>query len=335
MKEINAAQIAELVGGKLAGNDGADTKLTGTCPVANYHEGKITFAKNTKYAALVPSLHRAVILIPQSLATLAETCADNTYVVVENLQKALLDIQDYFYKRESEVEPYISPTAKIDHTAKLGKNIAIGDYVHIGENVTLEEGTQVMDNSFLGDNVKIGRNTIIYPSVFIYNNCEIGRDCLIQSGVRIGVEGLRFVQFPERKEVRKMLQMGGVRIGDRVQIGGNTVIDRAAFVGEATIIGDDAKINNLIHIGHNSRIGSRTLIAAMSCISGSAIIGEDAWIGSGVTITNDVKIGNGAKVLLNAVVAYDVGDNEIVSGFYAMPHKNWKRAYEILKKASY
>jgi UDP-3-O-[3-hydroxymyristoyl] glucosamine N-acyltransferase len=131
--------------------------------------------------------------------------------------------------------------------------------------------------------------------------------------------------------VRKLLHVGRVVIGDRVEIGANSTIERATFQGDATILCDDVKLDPLVHIGHNVTIGARSCIA-QSGIGGSTNIGEDAWIGTGVTISNGLSIGNRVKVLLNAVVAYDVKDDEIVSGFYAMPHKQWKRVWMRLKE---
>lgn len=154
----------------------------------------------------------------------------------------------------------------------------------------------------------------------------IGEDTFIHPSAQIGVDGFRFEQDIKNKTVIKILPAGGVIIGDRVEIGANSVIARATFEEQSTIIGNDVKIDNLVHIGHNAVIRARTLIAAMSCISGSVKIGEDVWIGAGVTVSNGIKVGNRAKLLLNAVAAYDVPDDEIVSGFYAMPHRQWKKA---------
>jgi UDP-3-O-[3-hydroxymyristoyl] glucosamine N-acyltransferase len=98
------------------------------------------------------------------------------------------------------------------------------------------------------------------------------------------------------------------------------------------VISDDAKIDNLVHIAHNAKIGARAIIIAQTCIGGSAIVGDDAWIGIGAAISNGVKIGARARVLLNAVVPHDVADDEIVSGFYAMSHRQWKRVYARLKE---
>jgi UDP-3-O-[3-hydroxymyristoyl] glucosamine N-acyltransferase len=173
--------------------------------------------------------------------------------------------------------------------------------------------------------VVIGEGTYIYPDTFI-QDAVIGKNCLIHSGARIGNDGFRFAQ------VRKMYHAGKVIIGDNVEIGANTTIDRATFEGTATYISDDVKIDNLVHIAHNVTIGKRTCIAASSCICGSAVIGKDVWIGAGVNVSNGVRVGDRAKLLLNAVVAYDVAEDELMSGFYAMPHKQWKRVYNKLRK---
>ena len=189
-----------------------------------------------------------------------------------------------------------------------------------------------MHNSVIFDDVVIGNGTYIYPNVCIYKNCEIGDDCIIHSGVQIGIDGFRFEQNSDQKSVRKMLHVGKVEIGDRVEIGANSTIDRATFQDSATILSDDVKIDDQVHIGHNAKIGARTCIAAQTCISGSVKIGEDVFVGAGVTVSDGVNIGNRAKLLLNAVVAYDVGEDEMVSGFYAMPHRQWKRAFKNFKK---
>ena len=129
--------------------------------------------------------------------------------------------------------------------------------------------------------------------------------------------------------MRKMLDVGKVTIGNGVEIGANSTIERATFSDDATSLCDDVKLDPLCHIGHNVKIGKRSIIC-QSGIAGSTIVGEDVWIGTGVTISNNLLIGNRAKILINAVVARDVPDGEMVSGFYAMPHKQWKRIYHRL-----
>lgn len=330
---IKIRQLARMVNGYLVGNYSADAYLNGTCSLTGYRPGRVTFVKNPEYGELLSFLENAVVLIPQNLAGLAKEYPNNVYLVVDNVYKALLDLQDLFYGKEQlDSKADIALITGIHNTARIADDASIGEFVYVGKGTVVESGAVIMKGATLMDNVRIGENTLVYPDVCVFPNSEIGKDCIIHSGAKIGIHGFRFVQFPELKEVRRMLHVGGVSIGDRVEIGGNSTVARATFEGESTVLDDDVKLDSQVHIGHNSRIGKRTLIAAQTCISGSVTIGEDVWIGAGVTISNTVRIGNRVKVLLNAVVAYDVGDNQVVSGFYAMPHREWKLVYQSHKK---
>lgn len=330
---ITVAELADMVKGRIAGNISLEAKVTGTCSIDKYVKDKVSFVRNQEYGGVLAQLHNAVILIPKDLVNFYENYPQNIYVVVEDVIKSLMDVQDFFYGNEVTIaEESISTTAKIDKSAKIGNQVYIGENVYIGKNVVIGNRTKIMHNSCISDNVTIDSGTYIYPGVCIYKNCQIGDDCIIHSGASIGVDGFRFEQDIKRKVVRKLLHVGRVVIGDRVEIGANTAIDRAMFEDDATIISDDVKIDNLVHVAHNAKIGARTIIVTQSCIGGSAKIGEDVWIGIGAAISDNVSIGNRAKVLLNAVVAYDVPEEEMVSGFYAMPHRQWKRVYAKLKR---
>jgi UDP-3-O-[3-hydroxymyristoyl] glucosamine N-acyltransferase len=327
-REISITELANRLKGRIAGNFDEQLRLYGTCAIENYAENKVTFVRRPKYGESLAKLQNAVVLIPESLADLCGKHPQNTYIIVKDILNSMMDVQDFFYGDEVAVRHQgIATTANVDKSARIGRHVYVGEYACIGKNVVIGDNTKVMHSVSILDNVAIGGGTLIYPGVCIYGNCQIGNECIIHSGVRIGVDGFRFEQDMERKKVRKMLHVGGVMIGDRVEIGANTAIDRATFEGDATTISDDVKIDNLVHIAHNVEIGPRSLIVTQSCIGGSTRIGEDAWIGIGAAISNGLSIGNRAKVLLNAVVAYDVKDDEIVSGFYAMPHKQWKRIW--------
>jgi len=204
----------------------------------------------------------------------------------------------------------------------LNSIMDVQDFFYGGEVIMKYEGiaatAKIHKSTKIGRHVAIGSGTLIYPGVCIYQGCQIGNDCVIDAGAVIGADGFRYEQFVERKVVRKLLHVGGVMIGDRVWVGANCTVDRATFEDDNTILFDDVKLDDQVHIGHNAKIGARTCIAAQACISGSVKIREDVWIGAGVT--------------LNAVVAYDVKDDEIVSGFYAMPHKQWKQIWAKWKE---
>ena len=331
-REMSVIELANILGGRIVGDIGGEDSLLGTCAVDNYVKGKVSFIKNPKYGEMLAELHDAVIVVPESLSALCEKYPQNIYVVVEDIAGSIVRIQDWFYADSfTRDEDGICKTAKVDPSVSIGHGAYIGENVFIGRDVVVGQRTKIMHNSCIFDNVVIGSETYIYPSVCIYKNCQIGNDCLIHSGARIGPDGFRFEQDIRSRIILKMIHVGKVIIGDRVEIGANTAIDRATFEDSATILSDDVKVDNLVHIGHNARIGARSIIAALSCIGGSDVIGEDVWIGIGVTISNNVSVGDRAKVLLNAVVAYDVPEDEIVSGFYAMPHRQWKRVYKKLK----
>lgn len=331
--EISITRLAKMVKGKIEGNFHEQIKVTGTCAIDRYIPNKISFIRNQKYGELLAKLQNAVILIPENLADFCERYPENIYIVVEDVLDSLIDIQNFFHRSELLIkEEGISPTAKVDESTQTGSQVYIGEYVYIGKSVIIGDKAKILHNSCIFDNVVIGKGTYIYPGVCIYKNCQIGDDCIVHSGARIGTDGFRFEQYIEQKKVRKMHHVGRVIIGDRVEIGANCTIARATFEDDATILFEDVKLDSQVHIGHNAKIGARSLIAAQTCISGSVKIGEDVWIGAGVTVSNNISIGNRAKVLLNAVVAYDVTEGEIMSGFYAMPHKRWKEVWRKLKE---
>jgi UDP-3-O-[3-hydroxymyristoyl] glucosamine N-acyltransferase len=332
-KEVTLAKLADMVKGRITGSLAPDLKINGTCAVDNYVPGKIAFVRNAKYAEMLSQLQNAVVLIPETLVESCSKYPQNTYLIVEDVASSLMDIQELFYRDDFIIKAQgVSLSAKIEDSAVIGKQVYIGEYSYIGKNVAIGDRTKILHHCCILDDVAIGSDTYIYPEVCIYKHCQIGNSCIIHSGARIGVDGFRFEQDIERKTVRKMLHLGKVIIGDRVEIGGNTVIDRATFAEDATIICNDVKVDNLVHVAHNAKIGARSLIVAQTCIGGSATIGEDAWIGIGAAISDNVSIGNRAKVLLNAVVAYDVAEDGIVSGFYAMPHRQWKQVWQKLRE---
>ena len=331
-REINISELADMLDGRIEGRFDKKDNIKGTCAIYKYISGKVSFITNLKYGEMLAQLHDAVILVPESLSAFCEKYPHNTYIVVKDVISSMMNVQEFFYGEEPLiVDEGVSHTARIDSSAIIGKGSYIGENVYIGRKVTIGERSRILQNSCIFDDVFIGNGTYIYPHVCVYKDCQIGNDCLIHSGARIGADGFRFEHDIANKIVRKMYHCGEVMIGDRVEIGANCTIDRATFEDDATILADDVKLDDQVHIGHNAKILARSMIAAQTCISGSVKVGEDVWIGAGVTISNNVSVGDRAKVLLNAVVAFDVLEDEMVSGFYAMPHKQWKIAYQYLR----
>ena len=331
-KEISIRQLADMVKGRIVGDVDTAVKITGTCAIDSYVQAKVSFINNEKYGAMLAGLHNAIVLIPGGLAHLCGEYPQNTYVVVEDVLTSMMDLQDAFYSNLFVMrQEGVSPTATIGTGTTIGHNVYVGDHVYVGKDVSIGDGAKIMHNCSIFDGVIIGSNTYVCPNVCIYGNCRVGDDCLIHPGACIGVDGFRFEQDVGRERVRKWIHMGGVDIGRRVEIGPNATIQRSTYEHSSTIVSDDVKIDAHVHVGHNDRIGARTVIAAQTCICGSVAIREDCWIGAGVTIAQGTVIGSRAKVLINAVVVNDVPDGEMVSGFYAMPHKRWKQVCNRLR----
>jgi UDP-3-O-[3-hydroxymyristoyl] glucosamine N-acyltransferase len=178
---------------------------------------------------------------------------------------------------------------------------------------------QVHPRAFVAQqNVRIGPGTVIEPHATILERCIIGRDVIVRAGATIGTEGFEFKHL-RSGEVLAVRHAGGVRLGDRVEIQANCALSRALF-GGFTELGEDTKLDNLVHVAHAARVGRRCFIAANAMLAGSVTIGDDVWIGPGSAISNQVTIGDGASVTIGAVVTRNVAAGERVSGNFALPH---------------
>ncbi|MCB9506254.1 MAG: hypothetical protein H6697_01150 [Myxococcales bacterium] len=165
--------------------------------------------------------------------------------------------------------------------------------------------------------VTIGAGTRVMAGAIVRERTEIGADCVIHSGAVLGSEGFEVRVIEGRRQV--VPHLGGVRVGDRVDIMANTVVCRALF-GGATSIGNDTKVDNLVHVAHDVQIGARCKVVASAMLGGSTWIGDDAWIGPNATVSNSLTIGAGAFVSLGAVVTRDVPPGARVSGNFAVDH---------------
>lgn len=209
---------------------------------------------------------------------------------VKNPKRALAIVGNTFYVKK--IEPGIHPTAIIDKEAVIAESASIGAYAVIGK-------------------VFIGEGTIVSPFVRIYDNVKIGEGCFIKEGAVIGGAGFGFERDEEGNRYR-FPQIGGVRIGNHVDIGGNTCIDRGAL--SDTILEDYAKIDNLCHVAHNAHIGKNAVVVACAEVSGSCVVGEDTWVGPNACIRDQRSIGANTMIGMGSVVVKNIGDNEVWAG---------------------
>lgn len=208
------------------------------------------------------------------------------------------------------------------------------DNVFIGKNTVIESSAIIGNNTsigalcYVGKQCKIGANVILHPGVIVLDRCSIGDYSIIHAGTVIGSDG--FGYEVNTAGLRKIPQIGVVKIGKHVEIGANCSIDRATF--DATIISDGVKIDNNVHIAHNVIIGYSSVILAQTAVAGSARIGNGCQIGGHVAIKDNVIIGDGVKIVSKSGVLSNVTSSQTVAGIPAMPFNEWKRLTVIFKK---
>ena len=228
------------------------------------------------------------------------------------------------------VEKQIDGSAKIHSSVKLGNNISIRENVVISKDVEIADNVVIMPNTFIGPKVKIGKGSVIHDNCSIMFT-HIGENCIIRSGARVGTSGFGFIPNLKTGQHLQIPQIAGVIIGNNVDIGANTAIDRGAV--ENTIIEDNVKIDNLVQIAHGVKVGASTFIVSQSGVAGSAIIGKGCLIGAQAGVVDNVQIADFTKCIARAAVAQDITIPGCeVAGFPAIPKLDWIKIHLKLKK---
>ncbi len=320
MPAVPISEIVAFVGGRYDGPAGL--MLSGVAPLAEAGQGQLSFLANPKYAGQVASSAAAAIFVATEL-----TGDDPRFIRVANPYFAMATVVAKYFDRRP-MPQGISPLASIAPTATLGVNVAVGPFSSIADGVTLGDGVVVFPNVSIEAGSAVGERTIIYPQVSIYDRSIIGKRCIIHSGVVIGADGYGFATEGGRHH--KIPQVGIVRIGDDVEIGAGSTIDRAAL-GE-TSIGDGTKIDDLVMIGHNVKVGRHCLLVAQVGIAGSTALGDYVVVAGQSGFAGHLTIGNNVQVAAKSAVLGDVGEGEKVMGIPAVPFREFARREATLRR---
>ncbi|WHA04353.1 UDP-3-O-(3-hydroxymyristoyl)glucosamine N-acyltransferase [Candidatus Bandiella numerosa] len=287
----------------------------------NASKQDITFFHNPKYIESLKNTKAGACILKQEDKTYAPN--GTASIITKNPQFVFAKLIDKFYPKNVRSHA-ISKSAFIKPSATIGKNCCISEGVVIGENAKIGENSYIGHNTIIGDNVIIGENTSIESNVTIIF-AIIGKNCSIYSGVRIGQDGFGFI--PGGPKIR---QVGIVEIGDNVEIGANSCIDRGTL--ENTIIKNNCKIDNLVQIGHNVVIDEGTIIAAQTGISGSTKIGKSVLIGGQVGVAGHLNIADKVMIAGKSGVVNNIKEGEVIGGYPAIKINNWHRQNIFLKK---
>lgn len=325
--KFTAKELAEVLHGTVEGNP--DATASTFAKIEHGKPGALSFYANPKYEQYVYTSKSSILLVNRDFEP--KEPVTPTMVRVENAYSALAEILNYVAARKKAYRRHRG-RCRIACSAKLGRKVWVGDYVTIGRHSTIGDMSRICDNVTIGENVRIGSRCIIYPGVTVFAGSVIGDRTILHSGCVIGDDGFGNAPQPDGSW-KKIEHVGNVVIGNDVEIGSNTTVDKAPM--ESTIIGNGVRIDNLCQIAHNVVIGDNTVMAALSGIAGSTVIGKNCVIAGQVGIVGHVKIADGTTITAKSGVIGNVRNSgEVLMGMPAIPHKQYLRAYAKFKASA-
>ena len=341
MASLTLNELVKRFGGQLVGN--GDAIVQGLAPLDQATEKNLSFLANPRYLNQVAaSLAGAIILTKTDFdALVAQTVVlkdpylGRNWILAENPYAYFARAAQFFLAGETAftAAPTIHSTALIDPSAQIAASASIGPNVIIEAGVVIGEQVRIGGNCFIGRGTYIGEGSLLYPNVSIYHKCKLGKLCIVHAGAVIGSDGFGLAPDFNREgqgEWIKIPQVGRVLIGDNVEIGANTTIDRGAMAD--TVIEQGCKIDNLVQIAHNVVIGAYTAIAACTGIAGSTRIGRYCMIGGAVGINGHITICDRVTIAAKSGITKSIEQAGTYSGgIPALPSKEWNRDIVLIR----
>ena len=325
MNSFSISEINDVLKGIIIGN--THEKITAPEQLSNASETEITFIGHKKYEKFWKDSKACVAIVNEDISI--EPGEKRAFIKVKNADIAMSMVLDLFELPTPLFETDIHPTAVVDKTAIVGNGTRIGAGCYIGPKVELGENVTIYPNATILDESTIGKNTTIWSGAVIRERCIIGSHCIIHPNATIGADGFGFRPCPEKGLV-KINHIGNVIIGNGVEIGANSCVDRGKF--SSTIVGDGCKIDNLVQIAHNSKLGRFCIMAGNSGLAGSVTLGNGVMIGGSASIKDHLTIGDGAIVGAGSGVAANVEAGKIVLGYPAVDAREALKQWAILKR---
>ncbi|EPM5661427.1 UDP-3-O-(3-hydroxymyristoyl)glucosamine N-acyltransferase [Vibrio alginolyticus] len=315
MKTLTLAELATITGGELFGDE--SLVVSRVAPMDKAQEGDVTFLSNPKYAKHLSECQATVVMVK---AEHKDQCVGNALVVSDPYVAFARVVQamDTTPKPAND----IAPSAVIAADVKMGENVTIGANAVIETGVELGDNVSVGAGCFIGKNAKLGNNTKLWANVTIYHEVSLGDDCLVQSGTVIGSDGFGYAN--DKGEWIKIPQLGSVCIGNRVEIGACTTIDRGAL--EDTIIEDNVILDNQLQIAHNVQIGYGTVMPGGTIVAGSTKIGKYCQIGGASVLNGHITIADGVAITGMGMVMRSIEEKGLYSsGIPLQTNREWRK----------
>ena len=323
MMEFTAKQIAELIQGRVEGNE--DAKVSDFAKIEEGKPGAISFLANPKYNHYIYETKSSVVLVNED--TVFEQPVEPTLIRVPNAYEAVAKLLQ-IYQAMQPKKSGIDSLAYIDAEAEVADDCYVGAFAYVGKGVKIGKGCQIYPHAYIGDGVVLGEGCQIYPKVTIYHGCRLGNNVTIHAGSVIGADGFGFA--PNTDGYEKIPQIGIVVIEDNVEIGANTCVDRSTM-GQ-TLIHKGVKLDNLIQVAHNVEIGENTVMSAQVGVAGSEKIGSWCMVGGQVGFSGHHKVGDRVMIGAQSGILGDLKDGEVVMGYPAMDSKTFMKSSAIMRR---
>jgi UDP-3-O-[3-hydroxymyristoyl] glucosamine N-acyltransferase len=309
---------------------GLDQPIHRIVAVEDCEPGDLVFVDKAEYATVVAQRRPAVVVTSFKLKALLAGCSNLTLLLTPNVNLAQALIKQRYAGRQFEAAgwPQIHPSAVVHDTAVLPATAVVEPRAVIGRNVRVGERTRIMAGAVIEHDAQVGSDTVVHPNAVIGYGCTVGNEAVIGAGAVIGSEGYGFAQDEQGKSY-PIPQTGNVVLGDRVRVGANCCIDRAAY--RTTRIGAGTKLDNLCHIAHNVQIGEDCLLTAMFCVAGSATLGNRIMASGQTGILDHVKICDDVVLVHRAGVSADIGQPGAYAGLPVQPLKEYLRNTAVFR----
>jgi UDP-3-O-[3-hydroxymyristoyl] glucosamine N-acyltransferase len=318
--------VVEALGGELLGN--GTFPIDRLAPIASARANELAFVAQARYAHQIDSTEAGALIVPPALEAVA--VARGACIVTDDPYLYFAKLTQWWRAtHRPATEPCIHPRAFVDANAVVEDGVEVGPFSVIEAGARVATGARIGAHCTVGSGALIGAGTRLAANVTVGSDCQIGERCLLHSGVVIGADGFGFA--PHKGQWVKIEQLGAVRIGNDVEIGANTCVDRGAL--DDTVIEDGVKLDNLIQIGHNVHIGAHSAMAGCVGVAGSAVIGAHCTVGGGAIVLGHLTLADGVNISAGTVVTRSINKPGHYTGMFPIDdNASWEKNAASLKQ---
>jgi UDP-3-O-[3-hydroxymyristoyl] glucosamine N-acyltransferase len=309
------------------GSNPAEESISALAPLSFAEKGTLSFLANAKYLEQVRSCGATAVFCTDEDAQRIGSDRRSHLLICSNPYAQFARISQYFF-RPAHDQDGVSSLAHVDQSAQLGSGVAVFPFAYVGPGARVGANSVLYPGAFVGAGSELGAGTVLYPNAVVREGCVLGEGCILNPGAVVGGDGFGFA--PDGEENVKIPQVGGVRLGDHVELGSNATVDRGTI--EDTAIGTQSKIDSLVMVGHNVRIGRSCFLAGQSGVAGSSTLGNRVTLAGQVGISGHVKLADHVVVLAKSGVSKNLDQPGAYNGIPAAPNRDYLKREATLRR---